>query len=128
MVVNSSLESVERIPPPKSMPPLPNQTTLPMNLACDQSSSEMISLGLEEPLPMQEAIDELWAFAYGLLSMNRLIELQAWDIFWSDTRRCTDDSQISVSRRHEFGADNAPSGLPSLCHVGHRGLGQRQVL
>lgn len=30
-----------------------------MNLAYDQSSWEMIGLGLEEPLPTQEAIDEL---------------------------------------------------------------------
>lgn len=63
MMVNSSLESVERIPPPSelgsSIPPLPNQATLPMNLAYDQSSWEMIGLGLEEPLPTQEAIDEL---------------------------------------------------------------------
>lgn len=65
MMVNSSPESVGRIPPPSesgsSITPLPNQATLPMNLTYDQPSWEMIGLGLEEPLPTQEAIDELLA-------------------------------------------------------------------
>lgn len=64
-MVNSSLESVGRLPPPSelgnSIPPLSNQATLPMNLTYDQPSWEMIGLGLEEPLPTQEAIDELLA-------------------------------------------------------------------
>lgn len=61
-MVSSSVESIRGNPPSESgspIPPIPNQPTLPMNLTYDQSSWEMIGLGLEEPLPTQEAIDEL---------------------------------------------------------------------
>lgn len=41
---------------------IPNHPNLDVHLGFNQSAWEMIGLGLEEPLPTQEAIDELLDF------------------------------------------------------------------
>ena len=44
---------------PQNMPPIPSMMADTAPGVDDSISWEMIGLGLEEPLPMQEAVDEL---------------------------------------------------------------------
>lgn len=71
------------MPDPEIMP------TLDLNL--DESFSwEMISLGLEEPMPMQEAIDELYVVYSFMLSMSNACEGRKFTLKQSTHRyRCS---------------------------------------
>lgn len=76
---------------------------LNMGMGIDDSTFtwEMIGLGLDEPLPPQDTIDELYV-SNGLLRRRMLISLfQTSDIFRQDPSIITYDPQISISSGHE---------------------------
>lgn len=77
---------------------------LNMGMGIDDSNFtwEMIGLGLEEPLPPQDTIDELYVFR-GILKKRMLIfSLQTSSIFRQDSSLTTYDPQISIPSSYEF--------------------------
>lgn len=79
-------------------------TDLNMGMGIDDSTFtwEMIGLGLEEPLPPQETIDELYVFS-AILSRRLLIcSLQTSNLLREDPSFTCFDPQISIPGGHEF--------------------------
>ena len=90
------------LPNPNMAPMMmPDQEYVPqIDLNLDHSFSwEMIGLGLEEPMPTQEAVDELYDFT--LPHQGMLTEPKNRTLFRKNTSILTNDPQIPVPCFHE---------------------------
>ena len=97
-----------------------------MDLNLDQTFSwEMIGLGLEEPMPMQEAVDELYDLR-PLLSWHAN-KTKNTGIFRYSTSVSTNDSQVSVLCLYGSSSRQASAYLPEVYHVVPRGLHYGQI-
>jgi hypothetical protein len=64
---------------------------------------EMIGLGLEEPLPPQETIDELYVMiTFYPLEQKLILHFQTPNLLRQDPSINANDSQVPVPRSHEF--------------------------
>ena len=64
---------------------------------------EMIGLGLEEPLPPQETIDELYVMiSFYSLEQKLILHFQTSNLLRQDPPINANDSQVPVPRSHEF--------------------------
>jgi hypothetical protein len=77
---------------------------LNMGMGIDDSTFtwEMIGLGLEEPLPPQDTIDELYVFNDILRKHVLIFSNQTSSILRQDPSITTYDPQISISSSYEF--------------------------
>jgi hypothetical protein len=82
-----------------------------MGIGIDDSTFtwEMIGLGLEEPLPPQETIDELWVILRLFTQSTWADDYQAYHIFRQDTSFSANDTQIPVPSGNE--------SVSNLCHI-----------
>ena len=62
---------------------------------------EMIGLGLEEPLPPQETIDELYVILFTRFRTCSLSIIQTSDLFRQNPSLSSHDPQVSISRGDE---------------------------
>lgn len=77
-----------------------NNVMMGMGLDDSNFTWDMIGLGLEEPLPQQETIDELYVKFLKVVHVG-LTRIQTPDILRQDTSFCSNDTQISISRCNE---------------------------
>lgn len=82
---------------------------------------EMIGLGLEEPLPPQDTIDELYVFT-GIPRRRILISfIQTSSIFRQDPSFTAYDPQISIFGSHEFVCKSIHSSrIQAICYSSMR--------
>ena len=91
----------------------------------DNFSWEMIGLGLEEPLPMQEAIDELYVQCLVRLTVTDTIQYQR--ILRKMSPLCTHASQIPVLFINEPRSASQTASMSSLRDVVFGGRHNREV-
>jgi hypothetical protein len=97
------------------------------NGAEPEPSWEMIGLGLEEPLPPQEIMDDLYEEIPACSSVASLTLGQISNIFLQDLPHTTHHTQTTIPRRSEPGSSYAPASLPAIHHVDPGRVHYRQV-
>ncbi len=96
--------------------------SLDPNLGNDEEFSwDMISLGLDEPLPTQDIIDDLYAVLQskrrGAQSSSLLIRAQTSNLLREDARFCTNRTSASLSCGHESRAFGTSTCVPAVCYL-----------
>ena len=93
----------------------------------EDTSWEMIGLGLEEPLPPQEIQDDLYEQNLACSMVFSLTFRQISNIFRQDPSLNARHTQTTVHGRSEPGSSYAPAGLPAIYHVDPSRFHHRQV-
>jgi hypothetical protein len=106
---------------------LPFQTTgMGDEFAGESFPWEMVGLGLEEPLPAQDTIDDLYATF--LRTMREQTDTrQASYIFRQGTPFLPDNTSTSLSCNMQLEPPNAPSDRIEICDVDNGSIGNRQI-
>ena len=95
--------------------------------ATDDFSWDMISLGLEEPLPSQDIIDDMYVFE-AICEIVRLTEIQDPNLLREDSSIITNDPSSAVPGCNGSGTSHAPSSCPAVCDVDSGLLYNTEVL
>lgn len=100
---------------------------IPGNDAGRETSWEMIGLGLEEPLPPQEIMDDLYEQNLARSMVVALTLFQISNILLQDPSHTARHTQTTVYGRTEPFSSSAPAGLFAIHHVDPSRFHHRQV-
>jgi hypothetical protein len=100
--------------------PEPTFTFQPEMPNGDFFSQEVISLGLQEPLPPDEMVEELYVSITPRITKPNL--LQTPSILHEAVFDHANDTQEQVSRRFTSPTAHASPGRPSICYLDNRSL------
>jgi hypothetical protein len=90
-------------------------------------SWEMIGLGLEEPLPPQDVMDELWVARYARKSEHANTWDQISNLLYQGTSLVASHPQTTFSCCFEPCTTHATSSMSTLHHVDAGSFGDRQI-